>query len=128
MSHLLLLLLAIHSRATFATSFQNLTYTQSTVPWTSKPSGRGTLNIIYNSACTLALCVWNSVHLNIPAVRENEWTTYRRQAKWVIIALLAPELLVFTAFQQYLAARKFLKELRSAYAELPSEVSMRAIF
>lgn len=125
---LLLLLLAIHSQVSSASTFQNLTDAQSTAPWSSSPSGRGTLNIIYNSAGTLALCVWNSVHLNIPAVREKESATYRRQIKWVIIALLAPKLLVFTTFQQYLAARKFLRELRTAYAELPPEVSTRVMF
>ena len=118
----MLFFLLLHSRTTIAAPFQNLTDTKLTLNWESGPSGRGSADILYNSACTLALCVWNSVHLNIPAVREDKWDTYRRKIKWVIIALLAPELLVFTAFQQWLAARKFLEELRHIQGERAPEV------
>jgi hypothetical protein len=124
---LLLVLLFLGRRAAFAAPFQNLTDTQLTSNWESGPSGRGTTNILYNSACTLALCVWNSVHLNISAVRENKWVTYRRKIKWVFIALLAPELLVFTAFQQWLAARKFLRELKCVQDERAPEVGTQVI-
>jgi len=124
---LLLVLLFLGRRAAFAAPFQNLTDTQLTSNWESGPSGRGTTDILYNSTCTLVLCVWNSVHLNIPAVREDKWVTYRRKIKWVVIALLAPELLVFTAFQQWLAARKFLRELKRVQDERAPEVGTQVI-
>lgn len=123
MSTLILLLLTIHGRTVIAAPFQNTTDTRLTSTWKSDPPGRGTTGILYNSACCLALCIWNSVHLNIPVMREGRWVTYRRKTKWVIIALLAPELLVFTAFQQWLAARKFLRELKYIQDERKPEVS-----
>jgi hypothetical protein len=127
MSTLLFLLLALYCRTTIGAPFKNITGTQFISTWVSVQSGRTTKDILYNSVGTLVLCVWNSVHLNIPAVREDKWVTYRRKTKWIIAALLAPELLVFTAFQQWLEVRKFLRELKSIHAERPSEVRIHTI-
>jgi len=46
---------------------------------------------------------------------ESDWTKYFRKAKWVVIALLAPEAVVFAGFEQWVAARSFLKELQQLY-------------
>jgi hypothetical protein len=46
---------------------------------------------------------------------ESDWTKYLRKAKWVVIALLAPEAVVFAGFEQWVAARSFLKELQHLY-------------
>jgi hypothetical protein len=60
---------------------------------------------------TLGLCVWKSLHLNVPAMDESDWRKYLRKLKWVAIALLAPEIVVFAGFEQWLSARHFLKRL-----------------
>lgn len=46
---------------------------------------------------------------------ESDWTKYLRKAKWVVIALLAPEAVVFAGFEQWVVARSFLKELQHLY-------------
>jgi hypothetical protein len=43
--------------------------------------------------------------------KESPWTSWRRQVKWLFIAVFAPEVVLFTAFQQWLTAKLFLKEL-----------------
>jgi uncharacterized protein VirK/YbjX len=76
----------------------------------------------------LGICVWTSIHLNIPP-KEARWKAWRRKLKWLFIALFAPELVVFTAFQQWLTAKIFLKELiqiSEANASKDLEVCMYA--
>jgi hypothetical protein len=43
--------------------------------------------------------------------------------KWVVIALFAPEAVVFTAFQQWLTATCFLKELKRIAEAMPYKKS-----
>jgi hypothetical protein len=45
------------------------------------------------------------VHLNIPQDREPWWKTFLRKAKWMSIALIAPELVTGLAIEQYRQAR-----------------------
>ncbi|PMD43237.1 hypothetical protein L207DRAFT_563960 [Hyaloscypha variabilis F] len=78
--------------------------------WVDDPAGRGTWGLLYSCTFTLGICVWTSIHLNIPP-KESRWKAWRRKLKWLFIALFAPELVVFTAFQQWLTAKIFLKEL-----------------
>jgi hypothetical protein len=41
---------------------------------------------------------------------ESDWRKYLRKLKWVAIALLAPEIVVFAGFEQWLSARHFFEE------------------
>jgi hypothetical protein len=66
--------------------------------------------LLYSCTFTLGVCVWTSIHLNV-ASKESSWSSWRRKVKWLFIALFAPEVVVFTAFQQWLTAKLFLKEL-----------------
>jgi hypothetical protein len=91
--------------------------------WVDDPSGRGTWNLLYSCGFTLVLCVWTSIHLNVPPPRESAWLGWRRKLKWVVIALFAPEIVVFTAFQQWLTARLFLKELEKLHRAITAKNS-----
>jgi hypothetical protein len=92
-------------------------------PWVDDPSGRGTWNLLYSCGFTLVLCVWTSIHLNVPPPHESAWLAWRRKMKWVVIALFAPEAVVFTAFQQWLTAICFLKELKRIAEAMPYKKS-----
>jgi hypothetical protein len=70
-------------------------------PWVDEPRKRGTLNILSGCVFTLSLCVYKAIHLNIPEPPESQWSFYRRKTKWVIISILAPELVVYCAFDQF---------------------------
>lgn len=92
--------------------------------WVSEPSGRGTWNILYSCIFTLVLCVWTSVHLNVPGFEDGPWINIRRKVKWVVVALLAPEYVVFTAFQQWFAAKTFLNELQKLHEAKSKDVEV----
>jgi hypothetical protein len=55
--------------------------------------------------------LYTTIHLNVSPQGESRWTGWLRKFKWVLIAISAPEIVVFTAFQEWLKARVFLKEL-----------------
>src|SRR5579859_5289114 len=70
------------------------------------PSGRGTINLVSTCVVTLALCVWTAIHLNI--VGKNDRTKWRRlliKINWALLALFAPEIVVWRAIAQFKAAR-----------------------
>lgn len=79
-------------------------------PWVDEPRKRGTLNILSGCIFTLSLCVYKAIHLNIPEPLESQWTFYRRKTKWIIIAILAPELVVYCAFDQFAQVRRLVKK------------------
>jgi hypothetical protein len=92
-------------------------------PVTSRPepSYRGTYGILAPCIITLLLCVWTAIRLNIPTYASQSEQTYRK-AGWLILALLAPEMVAFTAWYQRKAAEKLSKEMRQILgqsAELP---------
>ncbi|ESZ93832.1 hypothetical protein SBOR_5773 [Sclerotinia borealis F-4128] len=93
----------------------NITALQTDVAlgWVSEPHGRGTWSLLYSCVGTLIACVYTAIHLNIPPGGERIYSGYLRKAKWVMIALLAPEIVAYTAFEQYYLGRKFLKKLLS---------------
>lgn len=62
--------------------------------WHPEPTFRGTFSILSSCLITMLLCIWTSVHLNIPAhgekgiFRPQTW----RKVKWLFIGLFAPEM------------------------------------
>jgi hypothetical protein len=59
---------------------------------------------MYSCAFALDISVYTAVHVNCGTTR---W----RRAKWVVIALLAPEIVLFTAWVQWYAARNMVLKL-----------------
>jgi hypothetical protein len=60
---------------------------------------------------TLSLCVYTAIHLNIPTPGESAWKQTLRKAKWVLIGIFAPEVVLYTALQQWWSARSLLSQL-----------------
>ncbi|KAL2074890.1 hypothetical protein VTL71DRAFT_8670 [Oculimacula yallundae] len=122
----LLVLSCLSINPTFAAPITNTTSSNATASskdfapsWVSEPGGRGTWKLLYSCVFTLTLCVWTSVHLNVPGYGESTWHIYRRKTKWVVMALFAPEFVVFCAFQQWFLARMFLKEVQMLHDWVP---------
>ena len=65
--------------------------------WRDEPLTRGTWNILSTCLITLALCLWTALHLNIPRHREGVWRSKMRKARWLLLGLLAPEMIAYTA-------------------------------
>ena len=94
--------------------FNIFSNTTDTISWIPNPHTRGTSNILQSCLTTTSLCVWTAVHLNIP---EHDKPTYLRLSyqtwrkfAWLIIGLLAPKMLVYTAWHQRSEAKKFMEE------------------
>ncbi|PMD12836.1 hypothetical protein NA56DRAFT_453094 [Hyaloscypha hepaticicola] len=62
-----------------------------TASWHPEPTFRGTYSILSTCIVTLGLCVWTSLHLNIPAYGKasQQW---RKKLVWLVVGLFAPEL------------------------------------
>lgn len=75
------------------------------VGYVSDPDGRGTLSIFFSCLLTLSLCVWSSVHLNLPKYEESDIEYMWRYFKWSIMGVFGPELVIWTAWRQYISAR-----------------------
>ncbi|KAI5804847.1 hypothetical protein DFH27DRAFT_480753, partial [Peziza echinospora] len=89
--------------------------------WVSTPQ-RTTADLVSSCVLTLILCVWTAVHLNIPSPLERGVNSGRKRksralialakrVKWMLIALFAPELVLYTAFDQFIEARAIAIEL-----------------
>jgi len=71
--------------------------------WTSSPDQRGTIDILWTCISTLFICVWTSLHLNVPA-KDGSVLVWLQKLKWAIIAAAAPEIVTLYACQQFLLA------------------------
>jgi hypothetical protein len=84
------------------------------IKFTSTPNVRGTLDIVWTCFSILLLCTWSVQHLNIqPQVKARTAGQYfrltvflvKRKAKWMLLTLIAPEILIGLALSQFVAAR-----------------------
>jgi hypothetical protein len=82
--------------------------------FTSVPNVRGTFDIVWACFTILLLCTWSVQHLNIqPLIKPRAVGQYirltafqvKRKAKWMLLTLLAPEILIGLALSQFVAAR-----------------------
>jgi hypothetical protein len=83
-----------------------------TYGWQSAPNQRGTIDILWSCASTLFICVWVMMHLNIPSRRDRKWTIYLRKAKWLVLGVLAPELVMLFASGQWASAKRSVRAMR----------------
>ena len=105
--------------------------------WVSEPNGRGLLKaslirrflgfctytsagtwkIIYSCCFTLSLCVYTAIHLNVGPAGESTYQWWRRKSKWVVIAILSPEIMLYTAGKQWFSASRLCKKLNKRASE-----------
>jgi hypothetical protein len=83
--------------------------------WVPDPDGRGTLDIISSCVITFILCVWCALHLNVPPPGAKSGWFALEKAKWVLLGIFAPELVVATAASQYFTARWLKREIESDF-------------
>ena len=74
----------------------------------SLPTGgnRTLWDIIWSCAATLFACTWTAIHPNIPGVNESYATIAFRRLFIMVVALIAPELILTWAARQFFSARK----------------------
>ena len=83
------------------------------VAWYSAPNYRGTWDLIVSCVLTLIICVWSALHLNVPAKTSKLRERNTRRLRWVMLGIFAPEVVISTAFAQYLTARWLRNEIRA---------------
>lgn len=100
-------LTASQHHSTMWEPFGNTTVLRPT-QWHPEPQFRGTFSILSSCLITMSLCIWTSLHLNVPEYGKEHLQKYRKAA-WMVLGLLAPELVVWNAWEQ----RKKVKELNA---------------
>jgi hypothetical protein len=88
--------------------------------WHREPNTRGTWSIISNCLITLTLCVYSAAHPNVPAPGSTYMGRLYSRAELVASGILMPEILVYTAWKQWKAARLMTRRMK----ELNLEVSV----
>lgn len=86
--------------------------------WVPEPQVRGTFSILQTCLLTLVACIYTALHLNVPP-KTGFWNTLSTKGIWVLMALLAPEVVLFAAMRQLLAASTLAKELQKLQAAAP---------
>lgn len=93
--------------------------------WVDDPDGRGTFTIASSCVLTLSLCVYTAIHLNVRPHRKTELQSWIETTKWVIFGILAPELVVFVAWRQYVSAMALDRIVRGLQeSDRPSEKNL----
>jgi hypothetical protein len=102
------------------------------VSWVPNPTTRGTSNILQSCLLTTSLCVWTAVHLNL---KEHDnptffWISYHtwRKFGWLILGLLAPEILVYTAWYQRSEAKKFRDSYNEQFGLTPTPGLIKRVY
>jgi hypothetical protein len=99
-----------------------------TTNFVSSPDSRGTLDILWSCLFTIIACTWTIQHLNVPEGRNGrdpgwigdiKWGLKRTwtSAKWMIVTMLAPELVLSKACLDLAEAQSDLKTLQKLAGE-----------
>ena len=80
-------------------------------PWVLPSEIRGTSSILWSCLVTLVACIYTALHLNVPN-KQGKWAQLFAKVNWVLSALLAPEVLIYIALNQFLEAQRLRRELR----------------
>jgi hypothetical protein len=94
-----------------AASLQNDTVTEY-AGWTPSPKQRGTADILWSCCLTLLTCSWTVLHLNIPSKRDGIFIIFSRKAIWMLISIIAPELITMQAYNHWYWASKSVPKMR----------------
>jgi hypothetical protein len=81
--------------------------------WATISNIRSTASLLWTCVLTLSICVFTVIHINVPLSSETQFSHFLRKIKWVIFAILAPELALATALQQWSTARALKRKLNS---------------
>ncbi|KAK3318090.1 hypothetical protein B0H66DRAFT_582013 [Apodospora peruviana] len=81
--------------------------------WVSSPNQRGTMDIIWPCVSTAALCLWSMAHLNVPSPSDTATTILVRKFRWLLLGILAPELVMMFAFAQMTSAHQSVEDMKA---------------
>ncbi|KAJ7151291.1 hypothetical protein C8R43DRAFT_1067476 [Mycena crocata] len=71
---------------------------------------RKLFDIVWGCLATIFACTWVSVHPNVPPPNQSRLALLWRRLKLMLVAIVAPELMVGFAARQFFTARSFAKD------------------
>ena len=80
--------------------------------WVPEPSGRGTWSILWSCLATIFICTWSALHLSVPKKHGQAYLFFRKLG-WMLVAAVAPEIVLYNAANNFFEARDLVKHLRS---------------
>ena len=86
--------------------------------WVGEPNQRGTFGIISLCFSTLIICIWSTLHFNVPIRRYTDTHRFFLHVFWMLIALLAPEVLLYFAIQERIKAGELLTKVLKFHPHL----------
>ena len=92
------------------------------VGFVGDPKGRGTISLLASCLLTLARFVWSALHLNVPHQSSSNFDTCLRNFRWFLAGIYAPELVVFTAWRQWVSAKLLGDLVQKLYTVGPERV------
>ena len=82
-----------------------------------EPDGRGTFGILKSCVVTLVLSIYTALHLNIQPGNASTLSLCLRKAKWIIVGIFAPEIIVFVAWGQKRRVNALSRDLPEIFAK-----------
>ncbi|KAJ6573080.1 hypothetical protein DFH09DRAFT_857887, partial [Mycena vulgaris] len=73
-------------------------------------------NLIWGCLTTIFACTWVSIHPNVPPPNQGWLVLLRRRLGMMLVAVIAPELMVGFAARQLLVARRFSRKFKVTLA------------
>jgi hypothetical protein len=74
------------------------------------PTGRGTIGLIMSCLVTLSVAVYTAIHLNVVT---SCWRRLTKKLSWMLLAMIAPELVIWIAIGQWDVAREICRHLKA---------------
>ena len=78
--------------------------------WVEGPSGRGTYEILQSCIATLLLCGFTAVAINVHPT-DSKLRHFLRRAWWMVVTIIAPEYVLWCAFDQFWTAKELRDEI-----------------
>ncbi|ERF76547.1 hypothetical protein EPUS_05820 [Endocarpon pusillum Z07020] len=95
--------------------------------WMPSAQVRGTSDILYSCLLTISLSVYSAVHINVPPRGEGREWQYIQKAKWTVLGIFAPEIVVYTAIYQFHRALELQKSLTNIVKSRHDEAATKQL-
>ncbi|KAJ6533610.1 hypothetical protein B0H19DRAFT_1186385 [Mycena capillaripes] len=79
-------------------------------------SCRKLFDIVWGCFATIFAATWVSVHPNVPPLNQSQLVLFWRRLRMMLVAIIAPELMVGFATRQFFTARLYSKEYKISKA------------